>query len=222
MLPPDFDFHKHAVRLGSAEGVNPSGRWGNRHVKIVDAPEHLVSKHVSDFLHVAGVPHPRADFAHRGGEWIVHAPWTDGKPLDHATSDELSRVNTPVSRHTLLSEWLGEVGDRHAGNYMLDGNGVVHSIDHGLTGMSERGAYGLNAKWGALMQALRAGGMKPGDEFHPEGVKRLLANAEALQSAHALAMSGYPETHRTNHAEALRGKLAHLARLGTVRVSDIL
>lgn len=218
MLPPDFDFHKHAVRLRNA-GVNPSGRWGNRHVKIVDAPEHLVSKHVSDFLHVAGVPHPRADFAHRGNEWIVHAPWQHGKPLDHATPEDVVHLHT--AKHTLLAEWLGEVGDRHGGNYLLH-DGHVHTIDHGLTGITERGAYGLSPTHGALMQLLRKRGLKPSDEFHPESLQRLVANAEALQSAHALAMSGYPESHRTAHAEALRGKLAHLARLGTVRVSDIL
>ncbi len=211
MLPPDFDFHKHVTRLGGDEGINPSGRWGNHHVKIVDPPEHLVGPGISRFLQLAKVRHPPVSHAFRAGEHLLHAPWTDGVTLSQMKPGDVDRVHVTSTLHTLLGEWLGGIEDRHPGNYLLDSKGHVHSIDQGLTGM---GWY-HNVLDGPLPTILRLRGVQPSHLLPGASVKHLLDHETELRHAHEVAMAGWDKQQRAREKEMLDSRFKHLRRAGS-------
>lgn len=225
-LPANFSFYSDAVQGGFGHrlrGIHPSGRFGNQFVKRVPSPRHLVETGISRFLQAARVPHAPVSYSFRDGDHIVHAPWIDGKKLTMLTDEDMKHPKITKERglHTLASEWLGGVADRHGGNYLLHPRQGIVPLDFELTGaklvppgdgwgdLAERPHEHIRSS--ALFHLLKRQGLiKPHDPIPEATVRHLRAAAPELDAHHAAAFAGYDEDHREPHREAFEKRLKFL------------
>jgi len=124
--------------------------------------------------------------------------------------EDVSKLSFPKAMHTVLAEWLGEIGDRHAGNYLAHGDTVI-PIDFDLSGIP---MY-RQAQHGALfniMNRFHPEGQRPDAKYPPASIRHLLTVAPALRVAHRIAMSGYPAEDAKAAADRFEQRLAHLAK----------
>lgn len=225
-LPADFDIRKHAVPLGrDLKGINLSGRWGNKFVKEVDAPEHLIEPAMSNFLSALNVPHQPVSYAHRNGEHVLHADWIDGKPLQAMDSTTIHHPKVTLDRglHMILGEWLGKIEDRHAGNYLFHPDHGVVPIDFGASGAN---GGGWDAAGGGLAQFLRRfKGLKPSTPIPEASIRHAFSVIPHLTRHHAAAMLGFDPDTRKDQAARLMKRLKSLgeaASSGPVPFSHLL
>lgn len=129
-------------------GVNPSYKVdtpdGPRFVKVIhhaDESPHVEPAAAEVFRRLR-LPHTPVEYAFRSGRHLNHAPWVEAKSLNQITPGEMERIKPQHIANTLFGEWLANVGDRHAGNYLVDESGP-RSIDHGHAfGTDLRQSYG--------------------------------------------------------------------------------
>lgn len=218
-LPRDFDFHNDVIGEGNAIGgnANLSGRWGNQHVKVVDAPEHLVETGISRFLTAARVPHQPVSYSFRGGEHLVHAPFVFAPPLVKVEEKDEPRIDKQRALHVLTAEWLGGVGDRHSGNYLIHPEHGVVPIDFGLTAHGPPGMWHIftpphkELHHSALLTYLRRHrGLQRHEPLPPGGVAHLKAVAEELRNHYHAALAGFDKEHAQAYKDAFDRRLKHL------------
>ena len=219
-LPKDFDFHNDVIGEGNAigGGINLSGRWGNRHVKVVDSPEHLVETGISRFLTAARVPHQPVSYAFRGGEHLVHAPWSDAPTLAKVEHRDEPTIDKSRALHLLTAEWLGGVADRHSGNYLIHPDHGAVPIDFGLTASGPPGMWGRfmlaphqEAHSSALLTYLRRyRGLQRTDGLPPGSVKHLKAAAEELRAHYHASLAGFAKEHADAYKTQFDRRLQHL------------
>lgn len=219
-LPRGFKFHDDVIGEGNAIGgsVNLNGRWGNRHVKVVDSPEHLVETGVSRFLTAARVPHQPVSYSFRDGEHLVHAPWLDAPMLQDVDRETDKHIDTNRALHTLTAQWLAGVADRHSGNYLIHPEHGAIPIDFGMTAGAPPESWGRifsaphqEIFTDALLTHLRRNRDLPRHApLPPGGVAHLKAAAEELRAHYHATLAGFDKAHAEAYKREFERRLKHL------------
>ena len=205
MLPADFEF-PHALRSASQ---NPHLVHDGLFVKKVSSPDHLIEPAVSRMLSRVGIPHPPVTYAFRAGKHLLVAPHVQAKSLLQVTPEDAARIAVAPALSTLLAEHVIDVGDRHGGNYLLHGDGVV-PIDFGYSLGHRNGHFGSGDS--ALLEFLRRyRGVQPSTPLPPGTRERLLdARRELIEHTRAGIVGLRPEARRTSMSLLLQ-RLRRLA-----------
>lgn len=204
-------------------------------VKRVEYGHPQTEEHASHFLGTLGLPHIPV----RAGPGYTHAPVVSAPTLTQARKGDFTPTHHQRAADLLFGEWLGNLSDRHGGNYMLHPQHGPLSIDHGAsfapyqtqasTGHGSGMIHRTHDQWSSSPSesALHehASIPRPGHPhfastaISPGLVNRSLAARDALAAHVAAGVAHLPEKDRDAAVAAFHLRLDHV--VPGMRMADI-